>query len=140
MTADMDHGSLETFLQRGRDIAMLVRDFFIGHTAFNERFIKMTPGRAIVLPLIARTIDSEDRYFYTAVRRQMNQFVKIRPIPLGIAIGREPHDFVLVGIEIEPQMQGDKRIKNSNGMSGRNSMQKSKVAAAAMVYGDAFRL
>ena len=53
----------------------------------------------------------------------MYRLVEERAKPGGIPVGREPHDFVLVRVEVEPQVQCNQRIQNPDGIICRDLLE-----------------
>src|SRR5581483_4652596 len=52
-----------------------------------------------------------------------------------IAIGREAHDLVLVGVEIETEVQSDQRVENADGIEGGDLVQLRHGSAGSGVDG-----
>ena len=61
ITAYMNDSPLEAFLDRGRDVAVLLGDLGFRHASFDQRFIEVFAGRKVILPLFPRVIDAENR-------------------------------------------------------------------------------
>ena len=61
--AEMEQDFVQAFLERGRDVAMLVRDLGLGRAAGNEVILQITASRSIVLAVFARLVDGGAREF-----------------------------------------------------------------------------
>lgn len=67
----------------------------------------------IILALVAGSIQPKNWNPYGAIRTAFDRLAKKSFKMPWIAVWRQSHNFVFVGIEIEAKMVGDKRVKNS---------------------------
>src|SRR6476469_8573725 len=104
MAANMNYDSLQAFLKRCCDVAMLVCDLLIWPASYNQLLVKTRPRGLVVLPLVARMVDVQNRYADRSIRLQQNICFEEGAILLGLAVWRESHDLILVGIEVEAQV------------------------------------
>jgi hypothetical protein len=110
------HDFVETFLQSRRHIAMLIGDFIFGPAFVNKVVFKILSRSCVILPFVSRTVQSQYGNVDRAVRKQSHCVFEKSAKTLRISIRGEPHDFVLVGIEVETQVKSDQRIENANGI------------------------
>ena len=54
---------------------------------------------------------------------RFDRFVEESAVAGRISVGCQAHDFVFVGVEIEPQVQGDDRVENADGVVRRDLSQ-----------------
>ncbi|MBY0440645.1 MAG: hypothetical protein K2Q25_00660 [Mycobacteriaceae bacterium] len=66
---------------------------------------KIAAGTQVILPLFARLVQGEWWNADGTVRAQVNGLFEEGLEPLRIAIGCQSHDLVLVGAEIETQVE-----------------------------------
>src|SRR5689334_24221170 len=80
-----------------------------------QETLTQVPARGeVVLALFASPIATEHGNPHRAIGTQPNRFLKECAKAGGISIGSEPHDLVLVRIEIESEMQRNQGIQNSD--------------------------
>src|ERR1019366_9542535 len=94
----------------------------------------------VILAFLSRTVEPENRNSKRTIGAQFHGFFKESAEALGIAVRRQPHDLVLIGVEIEAEVQRDQGIENANGIVGGNFAQLLELAAAKLEYGQALHL
>src|SRR5258705_9601592 len=94
----------------------------------------------IVFPLVPRVINAQNRDSHRSVGAQEYVLLKESSIPGRIAIRREAHDLVFVGVKIKAQVQSHQRVENPDRIGRRHRAEKSQIAISRFVYGNALRL
>src|SRR5262245_3671687 len=114
MRADMEDGAFQAFLKRGRGVPMIVRHFLVRTSGRNKRLLEEGTACGVVLPFVASAVQAQQRYADAAVVAQLDRLFEERPVALRGSVGRQTHDFVFVGIEIETQVERDEGIQDSD--------------------------
>ncbi len=119
---------------------MIVGDVRIRRSLRNQMFFQVAPRRSVIFAIVARFIQPQNRNLDRAIRQQLHRLLEKVPIARGIAVRRQSHDFVFVGIEIESEMQRDHRIQNSDRILCGDLGQLVDLIALGAIRGHAVRL
>ncbi len=114
--ADVEQDAVETFLKRGGEVAVLIGDFSRGWPSRDEVAIEVVAGGEVIFALVAGLVEAKHRDADRAIVAQDDFAGEEIAEAGGITIRREAHDFVLVGIEIEAEVERDQRIENPDGI------------------------
>src|ERR671922_586619 len=114
MFTDVEHGAIETFLERRSNIAMLVSYFVVWMARRDQMLGEVFAGSEVVFAFVASAIHTKKRDANGAILAEFDGLLKEGAETRGIAVGSEAHDFVFIGVEVESKMQGDDGIKNAD--------------------------
>src|ERR1700737_5159253 len=107
----MEHDFVEAFLQRRSDVAMIVARVAVRNASRDEVLFEVATRRAVGFAIKTLVIQAKKRNLDQAVVEQLHGLLEEMMIASGIPIGGESHDFVLVGVEMEPRGRGGGRIE-----------------------------
>ena len=97
---------------------MFLGDLRVGRSPCYEVLVQVGAGRHVILAFLSRTVEPENRNSDRTIGTQLYSFLKESAEALRVAIGRQPHDLVFIGVEIETQMQRHQGIENADGIVG----------------------
>src|ERR1035437_8339497 len=86
---------------------MLLGDLCVGRSSGYEVFVQVGTGREISLAFLSRTIEPKNRNSKRTIGVQLDRLLKESAETLRVAIRRQPHDLVLIGVEIEAQVRSE---------------------------------
>ena len=109
MSANVQHHFVEALLKSSRDVAMIVGDFRVRSALRNQVLFQVAPRSSVGLAVLALFVQAQDGNLDRAVVEEFDGLLEEMAIARGISIGRQTHDLVFVGIEIEAQVQRDER-------------------------------
>src|SRR5450631_3150676 len=81
-------------------------------------------------------VQFQNRNANGAIVAQFHHLLKQSAEASAIPVGRQAHDFVLVGIEVESEMECDQRIEDPDGVVGTYGMEFLKLAIVKIVDAD----
>ena len=136
----MEQDVVQAFLKRGGEIAMLVGDFRRRRAGRDQVRVQIVARGEIVFALVAGFVEAQHRDADRAIVAEGDFPREKIAEARGIAIGREAHDFVFVGIEVEAEMQRDERIENADGILRGKGGDAIEFAVAALEDTRAVRL
>ena len=136
----MEDGPVEALLQRGGDILVNGIDRRVGCARREELLRQMVPRAEVELALDPRPVVSKQRHFPRAVRLQDERIVEEGGESLGVPVRRQPHDLVLVGVEVEAEMQRHDRVEDPDRVRRRDPQQRLEMAVAHVIRGPAVGL
>src|SRR5215468_4859185 len=90
------------------DAAVGVGDFFLRAALFDQTLRQMSARPKVVLALILRLVQTQNGNANPPIGAQFDRFIKERAEAFGVPIRRQTHDFVLVSVEIESEVERDK--------------------------------
>ena len=138
--ADMHHHPLQALLQRGGHVFMRGVDRLIGRATRNQIFVEVGARGGVSFALFAGLIQLEHGNADGAIVLEFHGLLKEGAEARRIAVRREAHDFVFVGVEIEAEMEGDERVENADGIVGADGAQLFHLAVVKVVDGKALNL
>src|SRR5436309_11906729 len=97
---------------------MVAGDLVLRLARPNQAPFQIMPRRGIVFTLLPSPVLHQHRDANGAVLAQLDGLVEESSKTPRIAIRRQTHDLILVGVEIESQVERDQRIENSQGIQG----------------------
>jgi hypothetical protein len=140
VSANMQHNSIETLLQGRRYIFMVLGDLRLGRSPGYEVLVQIGAGRQVILAFLSRAVEPQNRNSKRTIGAQLDRFLKESAETLRIAVRRQPHDLVFIGVEIEAQVQRHQGIQDANGIVGGNLAQLLELAVAKLEYSEALHL
>ena len=87
--ADVQHHFVEAFLQRGRDVAMIVGNFRIRRALRNQMLFEIAPRGAVIFAIVARFVQSQNRNLDRAVGQQLHGLLEKVAVARRIAVRRQ---------------------------------------------------
>jgi len=93
---------------------MHIADLRVGRAWRHQRLREAGARREIVLALLARPVQAEQGDAHPAVGLELDRGFEKTAEPLRVPVGREPHDLVFVGVEVEPQVQRHDRVQDAD--------------------------
>ena len=103
-TAQVQHGPVQTRLQPGGHVPMHVADLGVGVARRHQTLGETGARREIMLALLPRPVDPKQGDPDAPVGLELHRLFEELAEPLRVPVGREPHDLVLVGVEVESQV------------------------------------
>ena len=86
-------------------------------------FGQESPRGEVVFAFVASAVQAKERDADSAIFAQFDGLLEQGAEARGVAVGRKAHDFVLISVEVESEMQGDHGIKNTDGIAGGDFLQ-----------------
>src|SRR5712691_2050010 len=136
----MQHRPIETGLQRGRDVPVLIGNRVFGTARLDQMSSEMVARPEVVLPLITRAVQSHERNSNRTALQQEDFTFEERPLPLGIPIRGESHDLVFIRIEVKPDVKGNQRIEDADGVRDGDLVEFSELAIPRVIDGGTYDL
>ena len=138
--ADVEHHLVEAFLQGSGNVAMIVGRVAVGRAMRDQMLFEIAASGAVGFAIDAVVVELKDRNLDRAVVVEDHGLLEEMAIARGIAVGREAHDLVFVGIEIEAEMQRDDRIQDADGILGADFGELLEIVVARVIDGGALAL
>src|SRR6202030_136876 len=111
MAANVEHRAIECSLKRRGDVTMDLSNFCARLTRGNEVPRQPLARLQIIFAIVPGAVQAKNWNSHGAIGTAFEHLLKY-PFKLPrVAVRRESHDLVFVGIKIEPEMVGHQRVK-----------------------------
>ena len=140
MLADVHHHALQALLQCRGHVFMVGVDGLVGSAARDQVLVEIRARGRVVFALFAGAVQLEHGNADGAVGAKLHGLGKKPAEARRVAVRREAHDLVLVGVEVEAEMEGDERVKNADGIVGGNGANLLQLSVVKVVDAQALHL
>ena len=120
VSAEMEHRPIQAGLECGGGVLMLAGDLGAGRARREQPLAQVTPRCGVPFALRSRLLEPQQWDFPAAIFFEPDRLIEEGSEALGVPVGRQAHHLVLVGVEVEPEVQRDERVEDADRVRRRD--------------------
>jgi len=136
----MDDRLVQRCLQAGRDVLVLRAYLTLGLSGRDKVLSQVFADAAVALTLFGGAVASEQRNVPASVLAQLDCAGEEISVAPRVAVGSQPHDLVLVRVEVEAKVECDDGVQDPHRVGRRDAMDRRQPAVLGQVNAGAVGL